>query len=192
MFRGINGVDDKLGSPKGTDGLGYGATALDETRWRRVVFVSDASSKRVYVDGDLVASASSLAARYTLGSKVLLFADNDGGNAPLNVGKLALWERPLSASEVATLGTAERLGLEAMGDTRWTALEVSASKVGFVGGDDLQITTSGILVEVNQVSGLPPGMDSFGKVVDLKTRPVSVFTGTGSPRQRSSPANTSA
>ncbi|MEY4213725.1 MAG: hypothetical protein RL458_1951, partial [Pseudomonadota bacterium] len=178
----IAAANDALGSPSGTDGLGFSTNPVDETRWARVVFVSNASAKRLYVDGDLVASASSTSARYTLGSKVLFFADNDGGNAPLNVGKLALWSRPLSGAEVATLGTAERLGLEAMADTRWTALEVSAGKVGFVGGDDLQITASGILVEVNQVSGLPGGMNSVDKVLDLATRPVSVFTGTGTSR----------
>ena len=117
----IHRESDLLGNGSGGDGLGYLGTPVDETRWQRVVFVSEAGAKRLYIDGDLVASATSTAARYTLGSKVLFFADDNFGNAPLNVGKLALWERPLSGAEVATLGTAERLGMDAYASTRWSA-----------------------------------------------------------------------
>lgn len=95
----------------GTAALGYSSTALNDTRWKRVVIVADlGSSFRVYVDGVLHYSHTSQAVdgRYSLFTTgpLLLFADDSNENAALNVGAVAMWGKTLSTAEITALGAA--------------------------------------------------------------------------------------
>lgn len=100
----IRNSDDKLG----TSAMGYSSTALDETRWKRVVIsVTLGTNIKTYVNGTLVATHTSDVAingHNSLDPALLLFADNDGENGSLNVGAVAIWDGALTAAEVTALG----------------------------------------------------------------------------------------
>jgi len=93
----------------GTADLGYTTGNLDETLWSRVVLTFDlGSSVRTYVNGSLFHTHTSQAVdgRYSLDPTILFFADQDGDNAALNVGTVAVWDGVLTAGEVTALGSA--------------------------------------------------------------------------------------
>ncbi|MGE9270092.1 MAG: SUMF1/EgtB/PvdO family nonheme iron enzyme [Verrucomicrobiales bacterium] len=100
----------------GTADLGYTSAGLDEASWKRVVIVADLTSFRTYVDGELfhVHSDQSVDGRYALESEILLFADNNGENAAMNVSTFAMWGEALSENEVAGLGVVDSAILGAM------------------------------------------------------------------------------
>ncbi|RYD20430.1 MAG: hypothetical protein EOP88_15075, partial [Verrucomicrobiaceae bacterium] len=104
----IRNSDDKIG----VSGLGYSSTALPETTWTRLVLVFDinatgtASTVKAYVNGTLFHTHNITGGRdgtYGLGTSTLLFADNDGENAALNVGAVGYWGKMLTATEITAL-----------------------------------------------------------------------------------------
>ncbi|XHR30062.1 MAG: SUMF1/EgtB/PvdO family nonheme iron enzyme [Chthoniobacteraceae bacterium] len=98
---------EKLGSGD----LGYSG-AIASSKWKRIVLVASMNNfMKVYVDGTSFYThtkpvLNSSNTRYALDSAMLLFADNDGENYPVNVGAVAAWSGTLSATEVSALGTA--------------------------------------------------------------------------------------
>lgn len=99
----------KLGSTE----LGYSG-AIDDTKWKRIVITASKGTLglvlnyKVYVDGALFKTHTSPSAtgRYALDPALLLFADDNSENYPVNVGAVATWNGALSASEVTALGKA--------------------------------------------------------------------------------------
>ena len=90
----------------GGGGLGF-TPAIDESRWQRVVItVENGTSLRAYVNGALfyTHTVSAVDGAMSLEATALFFADNNGENAPLYVGAIAMWNGPLSAADVAALG----------------------------------------------------------------------------------------
>ncbi|GAA5121733.1 PEP-CTERM sorting domain-containing protein [Luteolibacter yonseiensis] len=96
----------------GTSALGYSSAQLDEAVWNRVVITFNLGTAnaedeiKTYVNGTLFRTSidQPLEGRYSLDPSILLFADNDGENASLNVGTVAMFDGALSASEVSALG----------------------------------------------------------------------------------------
>lgn len=110
----IHPADDSLG----IGAVGYSDSPLspiDETRWTRLVVTFSIplvgqATVRSYVDGVPLFNHANLFdgsdGRFAIEPVVLFFSDDDGENAPLNVGTLALFDGALTPAEVATLGTA--------------------------------------------------------------------------------------
>lgn len=106
----IRNNDGKIGVGE----IGYSALAPDATSWSRLVLTfslagSGASDVRAYLDGSLYHThtlTGGLDGRFALDPTVLLLSDNDGDNAPLNVGAIAIYDGALSPAEVAALGAA--------------------------------------------------------------------------------------
>jgi uncharacterized protein (TIGR03382 family) len=101
----IRNSDDQLGVAD----LTYSPTPINEAAWSRLVVTFDLGVEvKTYLDGALVHthSAGALDGRFSLDPTVIFFGDNDGDNAPLHVGALALWDGALTGAEVAGLGRA--------------------------------------------------------------------------------------
>ena len=62
---------------------------------------------------------------------------------------------------------------------RWVALQASAAEVAVVGLDGLNLEASGIMVDINLVSGLQDGEVAAKRVVDFQRKSLGVVTGTG-------------
>lgn len=93
----------------GVGAISYSATALDPARWTRLVLTFDLGTGILtYTNGSLFHThgAGAVDDRFSLDPTVLFFADNDGDNAPLNVGALAIYDGVLTGPEVAALGAA--------------------------------------------------------------------------------------
>ena len=101
------------------DAIGVGALtysspdAIDETAWTRLVLSVDLTQSGndvlAYLDGSLFYTHTSdpgVDGRFSLDPFMYLFTDNDGDNAPLNVGVVGIYDFALSANQVARLGAA--------------------------------------------------------------------------------------
>lgn len=102
---------DPTSDTLGVAALTYSASPINETVWTRLVVTFDlaASDVRTYLNGSLFHThsiAGGLDGRFALDPQLLFFSDNDGDNAPMNVGAIALWEGALTAGEVSALGSA--------------------------------------------------------------------------------------
>lgn len=108
----IRNNNDTMGTASGSDGLGYTSTAVSETVWTRIVITFNLGTTnpedgiKTYINGNLFHTHADLAlnGRYALDPSLLFFADNDGENASLNVGTVALFNGALGAGEVSSLG----------------------------------------------------------------------------------------
>ncbi len=107
----IDPATDVLGVAQMT----YSGSPIDETSWTRLVVTFNlenggASDIRTYLNGSLFYVHSSggneLDGRFSLDPTVLFVSDNDGDNAPLHVGAIAIYDGALTAGEVAALGVA--------------------------------------------------------------------------------------
>ena len=92
--------------------LGYSGGTINETSWTRLAITVDLSSGgagvKTYLDGSLfhTHSTPALDGRFALDPTLLFLSDNDGDNAPLNVGAIAIYDDTLTATEVTDLGGA--------------------------------------------------------------------------------------
>ncbi|GAA5494483.1 hypothetical protein Rhal01_00644 [Rubritalea halochordaticola] len=93
----------------GVSATGYSSWSLAPDTWVRVaVSVDNGTSYKIYADGAQIlnGSAQSIDGRFALSSTLLLFADENGEDAPINVSSVRLYNTALSATEVAALGNA--------------------------------------------------------------------------------------
>ena len=97
----------------GVADLTYSDSPIDETSWTRLVvtfdLTQDGGDVTTYLDGSLHhihQPDATVDQRFSLDPSVFFFTDNDGDNAPLNVGALAIYDGVLTAGEVAALGNA--------------------------------------------------------------------------------------
>lgn len=93
--------------------IGYSSNPIDETVWTRFVLTVDLTQDGddfvAYLDGSLFfthPNDQSVDGRFSLDPSVLFFTDNDGDDAPLQVGALALYDGVLSPADVSRLGVA--------------------------------------------------------------------------------------
>jgi hypothetical protein len=95
--------------------IGVGQTGYSTARsraglWQRLIVSVDNALGvyRIYLDGDLIlnGAAQPVDGRFSLGSTVLLFADENGEDAPLDVSQVAIYDVSLSNADAAELGAA--------------------------------------------------------------------------------------
>ncbi|MDR1896085.1 MAG: carbohydrate-binding protein [Prevotellaceae bacterium] len=99
----IRGNDGRIG----IGDIGYSSEgSVPANTWSRVILSVNANSYNIHVNGEFVhSSAISADSRFALDPNgVLLFADEDGEDAPISVSKVAIWNRALTPLEVAALG----------------------------------------------------------------------------------------
>ncbi len=104
----IRNTDDFLG----VSALTY-SPAIDDTIWTRLVITVDLSlggnDVLTYLNGALHFTHpvdEALDLRFSLDPFFYVFTDNDGDNAPLHVGALAVYDGVLTPAEVSALGAA--------------------------------------------------------------------------------------
>lgn len=88
-----------------------GFTTAAETWYRMVIVVDNGVRHDFYFDGVKILNGNQqgIDGRYSLAETLLLFCagyNQDGDDAPINVSTIAIWDTPLEAHEVLTLGTA--------------------------------------------------------------------------------------
>jgi len=91
----------------GVGATGYTGFAVTPGEWYRlVVTVQNGTFYRYYLDGQLVLTGSvqSRDGRFSLDKTLLVFADENGEDGPINCAELAIWDTPLNASQVRALG----------------------------------------------------------------------------------------
>ena len=106
--RGGGGVTNSLGRST----IGYTPEAMPEDTWiRLVVSVDLGNTLTTYIDGVKVKSHNALGTDngdHSLDpSQVLLFADNNGENQPLDVGMVAIFDGALTDLQAEALGHAD-------------------------------------------------------------------------------------
>ncbi|MCK9424464.1 MAG: T9SS type A sorting domain-containing protein [Ignavibacteriaceae bacterium] len=98
----------------GTSGAGYSTflTALN-TWYRLVITVDNGVANKSYIDGQLIKDWSPylIDTRYALNPSLLIFADDDNDDGDIDVAEVAIWDYPLSAADVAAIGTVGTLPL---------------------------------------------------------------------------------
>jgi len=98
-----------IGAVGYSDAFGY--TTEADVWYRLVVAVDNGLRYDVYINGQEVfqGNQQDIDGRFSLAETLLLFAagnDQDGDDAPIDVSTVAIWDAPLSASEILTLGAA--------------------------------------------------------------------------------------
>ena len=111
----------------------YGYTTEADTWYRMVVVVDNGVRHDVYIDGVEIfqGNEQGIDGRFSLAETLLLFCagnSQDGDDAPINVSAVAIWDTPLSANEILTLGWA--------GDTFFTQ-KLASSPAPADGADDV-------------------------------------------------------
>ena len=98
-----------IGAVGYTDAFGF--TTEADVWYRMVVVVDNGVRHDVYFDGVEIfqGNQQGIDGRFSLAETLLLFAagyDQDGDDAPIDITTVAIWDTPLSASEILTLGLA--------------------------------------------------------------------------------------
>jgi hypothetical protein len=91
----------------GVGAVGYSGYSVLPNEWYRlIVSVKNGSSFNCYLDGNLLmtGSAQPIDGRFSLSSLLLIFADNDGEDAPIVCSELAIWNQALTAAQALELG----------------------------------------------------------------------------------------
>ena len=92
----------------GVGSIGYSTSTFDASQWHRIVWsVDNGNFFKVYVDGTLFLDGAGQAVdgRWSLElDRFNLFADDNWEDAWCMAGTVAVWNRPLSDSEVAGMG----------------------------------------------------------------------------------------
>ena len=96
----------------GSGTLGVSATGYStlptgpETWYRMVVSVDNGRFYRIYINGVqwLEGAVQAVDGRFALEPQLLLFADEDGEDNPIDVSLVALYNRPLTTDDAAALG----------------------------------------------------------------------------------------
>ncbi|MCP4451949.1 MAG: LamG domain-containing protein, partial [Planctomycetes bacterium] len=136
-------------NPSGGIGIGavgyssaHGYSTEANTWYRLIVAVDNGVRHDLYIDGVEIFNGNEqgIDGRFSLADSLLLFAagnSQDGDDAPINVSTVAIWDTPLSADEIQTLGWA--------GD-RFFQQNRASNPTPANGSDDVLITTDLIWV----------------------------------------------
>jgi autotransporter-associated beta strand protein len=151
----------------GRDDIGYSSGFLSPNIWYRVVVSVDlGNSFDAYRNGTPFANYAVPAVDspdYSLDpSRVLLFADNDGGNQQLSIGSVAIYDGALTASQAALLGGPGAAYVMrpltwngSVGNSSWDTFSTNwvegTAAVSFLDGDNALFddTATGKIVDVN-------------------------------------------
>jgi hypothetical protein len=92
----------------GVAAVGYSNFSIVPEEWYRLVItVKNGVEFNYYIDGNLILSGTAQAVdgRFSLGEKLLIFADNDREDGDIYCSELAIWDKSLTASEVKELAS---------------------------------------------------------------------------------------
>ena len=90
----------------GVGATGYSSYAVKANEWYRlVVSVKNGTQYKYYLDGQLLnnGTVQAIDGRFALDSLLLMFADEDGEDNNIIVSEIGIWDRALSAQEIANL-----------------------------------------------------------------------------------------
>jgi hypothetical protein len=96
-------------------------TISADTWYRMVVTVKNGEFFRIYMDGELWLESpiiQDVDGRYALAPTIYIFQDGDGDDGTLDCSDLAIWDRALTADQVAELGDANVVGIKDLGKAR--------------------------------------------------------------------------
>lgn len=103
----VRATDGRLGVAQ----TGYSDVPATAGRWQRMIVSVDnlQGTYRIYLDGALVLEGKPQATdgRFSLAPTLLLFADDNGEDATLEVSRVAVYDVSLTATEAASLGGVE-------------------------------------------------------------------------------------
>jgi hypothetical protein len=96
----------------GVGSTGYSFDTVSAGQWYRLVITSDLGHfYRYYIDGELVqdGGAQQFDGRFSLSSinesdQVIFFGDNDGDDGTIDCSMISLYDRPMTASEIYSIG----------------------------------------------------------------------------------------
>ncbi|MCL4181189.1 MAG: metallophosphoesterase [Verrucomicrobia bacterium] len=92
----------------GVGQTGYSAMRAQPGVWQRLLIAVDnaAGIYDIYLDGELILDGApqSIDGRFALDPTVLFFADENGEDAPIDVTRIAIYDRALTAADAAELG----------------------------------------------------------------------------------------
>ncbi|HKX86207.1 MAG TPA: fibronectin type III domain-containing protein [Flavobacterium sp.] len=91
----------------GVTALTYSNSAVLPNEWYRLVITADVGNEiKMYIDGQLwnPGQPNSLNGRFSLDPLLLLLADDNGEDNQMDVASIGVFNRPLTAAEVATIG----------------------------------------------------------------------------------------
>jgi len=93
----------------GVGQTGYSNTSATPWTWQRLLVAVDNSVGlyRIYLDGKPILNGAPQAVdgRFSLRSSVLLFADENGEDAPIDITRIAIFDRALTAVDAVELGS---------------------------------------------------------------------------------------
>jgi hypothetical protein len=138
----------------GVGSTGYSYDTVRANEWYRLVVVADlGNSYKYYLDGQLLQDGGKqvLDNRFALSSanetnQVLFLGDNDGEDAPLYVSQIALYDRPLSVTEVEQIGGYGHVIINRDAVGAWN-FDTSEDLLKATAGKDLLLTGSHQKVE---------------------------------------------
>ena len=85
----------------GVGATGYSTARITANVWHKVVIsVNLGSWIRFYLDGELIHTSNPINDRFVLRDVFLLFADNDGEDADIDVAEVVLWDEALDNDQV--------------------------------------------------------------------------------------------
>ncbi len=91
----------------GVAATGYSAYSVKANDWYRlVVSVKNGTQYKYYLDGQLLLSgtAQTIDGRFALDKTLLIFADEDGEDSEIDCAEISIWDTPLNAAEISSLG----------------------------------------------------------------------------------------
>jgi hypothetical protein len=95
----------------GVSQTGYSTAPAQPAAWQRLLVSVDnlAGVYDIYLDGERILDGTpqSVDGRFSLDSTVLFFADENGEDAPIDVTRIAVYDRALSAIDAAELGSVQ-------------------------------------------------------------------------------------
>jgi hypothetical protein len=92
----------------GVGASGYSETTIETSKWYRVIITrkaGDEVSYDIYLDGTNILHSNSADSRFAWSPEgVILFGDEDGEDANIDITNIAIWDRALSPAEVSAMG----------------------------------------------------------------------------------------
>ena len=158
----------------GVGDIGYSDWMAHSDTWYRVVVsmslgMAETNHADIYVDGNLVKKGDkqSLDGRFALypaakGGNILLFADNNGEDNAIDVARVAIFNRALSAGEIAALGS-----VQTAADTD---IATTVPRVRFLDPHSAEVKWAS--------AAATDAIVEYGPTKDLGSRAVSAGTGT--------------
>jgi hypothetical protein len=149
----------------GVAATGYSTYAINANEWYRLVITIDNGSRyRYYLDGQHLFEGivPAIDDRFALENILLLFGDNDGDDAEIDAAEVAIWDSPLSYSQVNALGGYDheipQSALQAAG--KWK-FDNASNPLESDFGKDLELVGSHVQIEgptsANKAARIGPG-----------------------------------